>query len=492
MIKQFLFSTVLTAAVAVSNFAVAAETTQVKQHTKTTHKKPAHHAKKHLDDAYKPSAHHAKNAEEVVVFAGAKIEVTSANEKKDALVNSEGLSVKVGGKVDIQYGVVNQKDAFKNPANNDNLPQTQELTFADMNSAGAQFTNQNAMVSNGELLFTAEKEHSDNKYGAQIKVNANTSPSSSGNKNTATQLFLYMENKDGRVEAGATDGVSEAMAISSSTIAKGTGGIDGDYSNWVAYTVVDKDNNLLQDQFLSAPTLPYASQNAKKANKLNYYTPTINGFKAGLGYVRDVTVQGTTYEALSFKDIGYENVIELGLSYEHKVNNMSFAVSATGQTGEARDAFNKDAAAKDKQAIPLNRLGAWQVGGKVSYDALTLATSYGDWGKSGTLKTVNSSTKKEANFWTAGLAYDHQDKGGVSLTYMGSQRVGAFSISSMNNDAMNAAKNKFNAVSLGAEYKVMPGLMPYAEVTTFNYKSPIADVKTNKGTVVLGGVKLNF
>jgi hypothetical protein len=54
------------------------------------------------------------------------------------------------------------------------------------------------------------------------------------------------------------------------------------------------------------------------------------------------------------------------------------------------------------------------------------------------------------------------------------------------------ATNKYEALSVGGEYKVMPGLMPYAEFTSFDYTTPDANVRTNKGSVVLAGVKLNF
>jgi len=499
--KKFLFSTVLTAAVAVSMVAAAADTpapAKTKVAHKTAHAKKAH--KKH-DDAYKPSAHkkEVKKVEEVILFADANKHVAEKHKPQDALVNSDGLSVKVGGKVDIQYGVIDQKSEFKHPANNSSLSQSDDIGVSIANTAPSAFTNQNAMTSNGELNFTAEKEVQGNKYGAQLTVNANTSPTSGGNANVASGVSLFMENSIGRFEAGAIDGASEDMAISGATIAKGTGGIDGDYSNWIPYKALSvSGNQVLDNIFIDSPTLPFDANSAKKANKLNYYTPTVNGFKAGLSYVRDSTVQGTTFEALDFKGTGYKNVFELGLSYEHKVNNMSFAISATGKTGEARDAA---ISGENPTTIALKKLAAWQVGGKVSYDAFTVATSYGDWGKSGTQELATATTpKRQQKFWTAGLAYDHQDKGGVSLTYMGSQRRGAFSLDALpfitpNQTAYDNATNKFESFVLGMEYKVMPGLMPYAEVATFKYKSPLVDSKlitANKGTIVLGGVKLNF
>lgn len=510
MLKKFLFSSVLTAAVAVSAIATAEDAPQAKQPVKSakaTHKKVSHHSKKkHHDDAYSPSAHKKDGlGEEVLLLASSQKQGSFAEAPRDKLVNHDGLSVKVGGQVDVQYGVIDQQKEFKNPSNNENLPQSandKPGTMPTFGGNGSKYANQHAMVSSGELTFTAEKDHDGNKYGLELNTNASASASGSGNTDIANKAFLFMENKMGRFEVGAVDGPSESMGLSAGTIAKGTGGIDGDYSNWIPYGSVGGDTNvMLEDTFLTSPNLPYASQHSKKANKLNYYSPTVNGFKLGLGYVRDVTVKGTTFEALSFKGSGYENVFEAGASYEHKVNDMSFAVSATGQIGEARPAYNETKATDGtvkSETIELKRLGAWQVGGKVAFNKFAVAASYGDWGKSGTLKTpLANAPKPTAKFWTAGVSYDHSDKAGFSLTYFGSERRGAFSMNALNyingnQDAFSKAKQKFEALSVGGEYKVLPGLVPYTEVTHFKYKTPLAGAKANKGTVFLGGVKLNF
>lgn len=509
--KKFLFSTFLTATVAASMVA-SADTTVIKGHAKAAHKS-SHHAKKHhkklKDDAYSPHKshgvhqhHHSNhNSAGPIAYASAPTHLNTKNQSHGALINPDGLSVKVGGKVDIQYGSTDQQPEFKIAANNGNLPEMDDLGKVTVDvTQNAKYTNSHAATSNGELLFTAEKEMHGRKYGAKIKVNANTSPTSSGNSNVSNTVFLFIENHIGRFEAGAVDGPSELMAISGASIAKATGGIDGNYSTWIPYKALTKPDATtnksmtLDNIFLSSPSLPFDAKSSKRANKLSYYTPTFQGFKGGLAYVRDSTVQGTTYEALDFKGTGYKNVVEFGLSYEKKINHMNLAFAATGKTGQARDAYSSTT------PITLNRLSAWQVGGKVAYGPFTVATSYGDWGKSGTAAPAKATTpKRKQNFWTAGLAFNHF-KGGASLTYMNSNRRGAFSLDALpfitaNQDAYDSAKNKFKSVVLGVEYKLMPGLMPYAEIASFKYQSPLADQKlmlVNKGTIVLGGVKLNF
>lgn len=488
MVRNLFLSTILTAAVSVSVTASAEEV--VKSTTKTVHYKKV--AQK--DDAYSPKQHQTPLPAQPQTKPETMVVFTEVKEQKQHR-QDEGLSVKVGGKVDVQYGFISQKDFFKNPSNNENLRQYEDIGSEYMSTAGKSFANQDAMVSNGEISLQAEKKVDEcQKYGLEIVTNANTSPASSGNANFASKVFIYMENPAGRFEVGANDGVNSTLSFSGAKIAKATGGIDGDFSGWVPYVaVVDGTNLSLQDTYLNAPALPYSAYNQKKANKITYYTPTYNGFKAGLSYVRDATVQGTIYEALSFKGSGFKNVFEAGVSYENSFDSVSLGLSLNGQIGETRPAFVNETTTQS-----LHKLGAWEVGGQISYESFTLAASYGDWDKSGTIKTPPADTpSRKANFWTTGLAYDYQDKGGVSVTYMQSERRGAFALSSYsytsaNQATFDAATQKYEALSVGGEYKVMEGLMPYAEFTSFKYKTTLADVKVNDGSVVLAGVKLNF
>lgn len=506
IVKNLLLSTVLTV-VSFNLVASAADstvqpnkqvqTTKQVQTAKSKDKSPApKKVSKNKDDAYSPAQHHtppAQHKEETMMIFAEVSEQKQHEPKQYMSHNDSGFDVTLGGKVDIQYGFIDQRSFFRNPSSGENLRQSDNLTQETMNTQGSAFTNQDAMVSNGELRVKAEKTFDAcQKYGLEINVNTNTSPASSGNANIASKVFIYTEGNFGRVELGANDGPNNTMAFSAPKIAKGTGGIDGDYSNWLPYTVVGSSNEILDDTFILTAALPYSAYNQPKANKITYYTPTYNGFKGGLSYIRDAKVQGTVYEALSFKGDGYKNVFEGGISYENKFNEMSLGLSLNGQLGDARDAYINET------LIPLNKLGAWEVGGKISYDAFTLAASYGDYDTSGTMKDIPANTpSQKANFWTAGLAYDYNNKGGMSVTYLNSQKRGGFAANAYNyinanQETFYASTNKYEALSLGGEYQVMPGLMPYAEFTSFNYKTSLTGVNLNKGSVILTGVKLNF
>jgi predicted porin len=51
--------------------------------------------------------------------------------------------------------------------------------------------------------------------------------------------------------------------------------------------------------------------------------------------------------------------------------------------------------------------------------------------------------------------------------------------------------NKFTNLSLGAEYKLAPGLLPYAEASFFRMKDSIAPTNNN-GAIYLTGLRLTF
>jgi predicted porin len=467
--------------------------------------------KHHRNDAYSPKHHAAakpqvvEKKEEVIVFAEVAHPTPAAMPHNS---KSDEIEIKVKGKVDVQYGGTDSRADFRHPIDTDILPQyiTDKTDLYQGKKYGVEFYNEHALVTNGEIAIEAAKNLGESKYGAGLVMNANPSATSSGNKNPASKAFLFVENGMGRLEAGSLDGVSHSMSPSADRIAKATGGIDGDFNNWMtvgAYSdgisttspLTAGDNVILNNLFITTPGLPYANQFSKKANKVNLLSQRINGFQVGLGFTRDTTAQGTTYATLDFKGTGYKNVVEGGLSYEAKMGDNSVTLTAVGQMGSARP-YYKDATT----SVALKDLGAWEIGGKVKMDKITVAASYGDWDKSGT--DLANTQKKKANYWTAGAAYDHKDLG-VSLTYMASERQGGFAPSAYNyivaTNAANTnaaaydkASNKYQALSFGAEYHLMPGLTPYAEVTGFEYKSTLTDVKLNKGAVFLGGIKLNF
>ena len=114
-------------------------------------------------------------------------------------------------------------------------------------------------------------------------------------------------------------------------------------------------------------------------------------------------------------------------------------------------------------------LFAWNAGALVGYSGFSVAASYGDWDDS--LSIANADT----DYWTLGAAYDF-GAFGASITYL---------------DSEVADVNEFDNISVGVDYKLAPGLTPYAEVSFFDQDAAGA-VNDNDGTVFIIGSQLAF
>jgi len=182
-----------------------------------------------------------------------------------------------------------------------------------------------------------------------------------------------------------------------------------------------------------------------------------------------------------------QNIVSGGLNYDNKFGDIGFTAAATGEWGQA------------EQAI-YNNLAAWNVGAKVSYMGWSLAGSYGDWGKSNTLKQDGSNS---THYWDVGAAYEYGPFG-FSVTYLNSMfDCGQSAVvgSGANSSCLTTGTNKFQSVSFGTDYKLAPGLTPYAEVTYFDENSSIlgtavpsatSRASRDTGTVGILGTQLNF
>ena len=330
-------------------------------------------------------------------------------------------------------------------------------------------------------------------YGGEINLLADVSNDVRNRGQNASRTFLYLDGGWGRFELGSNVGAEGAMKVGGSTIARASGGINGD---WVYFANAS-------DQYLSSANLvlPYGQLNSTTANylgnfteenlnKISYYTPRFNGLQLGLSYLPDQTNRGQGTSTLgSPNPVGpnrtnhntgqSDNIFTGGISYDTKFGDWGFAASATGEYGRA-------------QVNTYEDLRAWNVGAKLSYMGWSLAGSYGDWGSSNTIKSANSDNTW---YWDLGLAYEYGPFG-TSITYLSSTfDCGTAAAGGQTNgntgNCRGTGENDFQSVSGGVDYKLAPGLTPYAEVTYYDQDSA-TNVHDNKGYVGIVGTQLNF
>ncbi|MEI6187671.1 MAG: porin [Alphaproteobacteria bacterium] len=416
--------------------------------------------------------------------------------------DSEGLSVSVGGSFDGQAATRSQKKSYTLAVDSQNNTYAQGITPGNKNVGFNTVAAIHAIAKNKTVEGTT--------YGAQIGILATTRGQKPAGKSSLDRTFLFVENDGmGRFEAGSNDGVASAMRTGADSIARATGGIDGDWYNYVALTAlingrnIDNNNNNLNA--IPAPTTYLTKYQDdiiqdviggnEQSRKINYYTPEYNGFQAGLTYTPDARNSGQDNIGIlgrlnstenPYTQPAAKNAISGGLSWTGKFEkNQSLKVSVVGETSNTT-VTAADKAAGNKYYDAKSVI----VGGQYSYEDFSVAASYGNQGKSGFAKNTTGVGLKGGSFWTLGAAYV-QGPVGASVTYM--------------NSTLN--KNTLNLISLGLDYQVAPGLLPYAEVTYFNIKGKhlyIAPTATapaatntalaykNKGTAFILGTKLMF
>lgn len=352
-----------------------------------------------------------------------------------ASASAQTPKVTVGGFIDFQAGLTDDDAAGTN---------TRDYGFRN----------------DSEVSFRVDGK-SDNGlgYGAVIDLEADVTSDADNEGLNASRTYIYLDGGFGRFELGSTEGAAATMAIDADNIAVATGGINGAWT----YFVTPPAN------FISTAALPAEhgstalsfDESNVNANKINYFSPRFSGFQVGLSYAPDLDDRG---QGLSRSEVGTSvgDVFDLAVNYQGSFDAIDLGVAGAYTTGEG------DTAQED--------LGAWVLGGTIGFQGFSVAASYGDWDDS----TQGLNSNNEGDYYTLGAAYE-TGPFGVSATWIDS-----------NYETGASAENDFNNLVLGADYKLAPGLTPYAEVSFYDYDVAGTTALDNDGTVFILGTQLAF
>jgi hypothetical protein len=389
------------------------------------------------------------------------------------------VKVTLGGALDTQLGVVQQKKSFRSQYSS---------------SGTGSKLRENALTNAGSVSLNADGSVEDMslKYGAKLVFNANTSdakgfsvPTSSSSagstvdSNVLKQASAYVETPFGKVEIGSTESAGKVLQVGAGQLAAASGGVNGD---WVYYVNPKTSTGYLaRFEFVQTPNLfsneeGTVGTQSLYANKVNLFTPRLMGFTAGVSYIPDLGVKGTVSNAFSstkldstYSNTSYREIFQGGINYENTFDGYGIKAAVLGETGKT------SYSGTNKQ----RSLRGYEAGLNLSYMGVSLGGSYGSHGKSGAL---TSSELKNSKYWTLGAGYTYGPVS-ASLTYMDSSK----------GIADQAQANTLKTTSFGVNYKVAEGFMPYAEVTNFNFKDKYEFSKgNNKGNIFLVGSKFNF
>lgn len=423
-------------------------------------------------------------------------------------------TVSVGGYIDVNLGFPIQESVYSDEVLNGVVSYNKD-GLSIVNGIKNRATDNLDFAGEASVIFTVNGLNDYGfKYGAVMELNANSTYNSWDKDLNATRSFIYGEGILGRFEVGNELGASQKMKIDASTFARGAGGINGKYLNYINLPSIATGASVNSPLFILIPELPTAhggfgigynnllyicdyngnntidpdeltcfNDNANEnyrfnfrelqnATKISYYTPEIYGFQLGASYTPDTGNKGVSGQLSSKLDTGnIDEVIEFGATFNNSFYGLGISLSATGQVGKSE---SKTLNSSGNYTSFREDLKAYQYGANLSYYGLIIGGSIGNWNNSLYNKKYDSD-KGDGKYTTLGLAYEF---GGfsTSLTYITSE----------------FQDNEYTAYSIGADYKIAKGFLPYVEYTNFEFKADDGLVKDNKGSIILAGIIINF
>ncbi len=466
---------------------------------------------------------------------------------------SAQTTVTFGGQIDTQLGV---RDQSKNYGFIHPQAPSSASTFRSR-------LHQYGIVNDTRIKVAFDTEMEEGaELGAVVILNADTSQTKFNNANynkPGFTTYAFMESNVGRLEGGNTSGVYKSLKVSGANVARATGGIDGDVKYWWnpyiyhdgtdikkggVNSATNSPPRLVEKNFIQSPNLPSNYDEGGEANaaKVNYISPDVEGFRLGFSYIHDIAqfgsasraqkvilrtldeVSRTNVATLSAKDVdtssqNFKEIYSGVLKFDQKFDQTSIMLSASGEVGTTK--YFQDP--QKNRFLKKHPLKAWEVGAGVEDSGFKLAGSYGNWGRSGEIKTLINDSCKKSDYWTLGGSYEENDTG-VSITYFGSRKCGIdaivgydnvadtnpFSTYLLGSRALRKAK-ALEILSFGFDTKPAPGFMPYAELSFFRINEKNTTVTTaeaptgnaflrrdaahnkkNNGFVIMSGVKVQF
>lgn len=373
-----------------------------------------------------------------------------------------------------------------------------------------------AFYTEAAFMATVKQELNDVTAGAKIVLLTTTKPKLSAAYNGS---HIFIETEYGKVELGSPHDAASNLGVSASATAVPLGSC-----GWCKFAVLD-DNNMKYQGLKPGFDISGAgssqigsfnnsfddiSNKTEASRKVSYYTPEMQGFRFGISYIPDSANTGGNRSLKNLDDKGFsklsvgvakvelpgvnggkgnqviinqnvKDAISAGVSYKYEIiDDVAVRVAITGEYGKSAGKIivldpDNNVLSRNK----LSNLTSYSLGAVLTYGNVSCAASYGSLGKSLTSKTYHK-VGRNTQYYKGAVAYG-QGSMKTSVSYFRSLKY----------------KNTVDSVSLGTQYLVTPGLLPYAEISYFQAKGrPVYFVEAPKtktrGTVALIGARLKF
>ncbi|WP_417430381.1 porin [Kiloniella sp.] len=277
---------------------------------------------------------------------------------------------------------------------------------------------------NSEIHLNASQT-SDNglTYGLHIQLEADQN-----NTNNTDENHIFIEGDFGRVELGDQDSAGDRMMVSGSSVGFQYG-MFGNYTGGLS--ALENEGNLGR----TAADFSDSSD----SSKITYFTPTFNGFKAGLSFAPD----SDSGQSVSGDETSFNNHIDTGLNYSGTFNDFTIDAALIGATHEVTSQGSSDDT-------------YYAVGGGLMLGYAGFKAAVG-------VLHEDTENTSEINTVDTGLSY------GIGAWSMS---VGA-AWSEFDQD--NGVENESIAYSAGVGYEIAPGLTTWAGATIGDYEGGVED-----------------
>jgi hypothetical protein len=400
------------------------------------------------------------------VVVGSASNSSSKSKSKNFVSSNSSADVKIQAGFDFRFGYVDGKP---------------KITKARYLSPSVK---DYAIDSSAHINLIAEYKTDD--YEDNITYGANIGIELTSLNDRSSPSYIYIKSdKLGKLELGSAKSANVQMKVAGNSVAVGAGVSFDSWGNadprGTNLYYVSNMGSYIDQKSRNSPRVEYA-------RKITYFTPKISGFQFGISFIPDTSNSGSckfnaeeNHDILG-KIIGYKFAIKNAFSYtaayEGDINeDVKFKVTAGGENGSPVSKFVKEKAVNPNYSF--NKLAAYSFGGQLSIGDFDIAAGYQDQGKSLAPKGVDQ-FRGSSTMYSIGARYTYESMRGSLLCF-----------------SSDVFKNKMNAIVLDVDYKLLPGIMPYAEVAHFNTKGRIfKDNTSNKdktsGMVYLLGVKLEI
>lgn len=352
-----------------------------------------------------------------------------------------------------------------------------------------------------DLYFTAEGK-SEGGVTYKYRMNINAVPFA---QDTAVDRN-YLEvghDKFGTLQGGAVSGVDDSMSKTGLSLIGGAAGMDG--------TFAGQYNN---SSGVTDGVHPYGY--TKRANKLNYITPSFSGFQVGVSFTPNTSNAGRLGP-------DYSDQNRLGIGNQSGIySNKNYAAFGLANTAIATtysnswDKWSLQLAALyimersrlkgDTRQFKVNNLSTYQLSATVGYDDIRFAGSYTDNGKSRLPKEANCALKTGSN--AVNTTDLHTGNAGKAWDIATQYTWGAYQFAAGYFESLRkvntTSKARFQVVTLTADWNALPGLKLFAEADVAksgNTQAAIAQAEAmkagsgsgrNSGNTFVIGSKISF